>query len=121
VPVIIDNLGALSFCGQVALMAGTGVLIAPHGAALANLMFMPAHAAVIELFPYLMKKNTYRHLASLMGLHYHPVYSWDLLPLNRTEFSGVDLMGDKYYYERCVLVNITSYDALLEHACNEMR
>lgn len=30
-------------------MAGTGILIAPHGAHLANIMFLPAHAVVIEV------------------------------------------------------------------------
>ena len=43
---------------QVELMAGTGILIAPHGAHLANTMFLPARAAVIELFPPVMKKGT---------------------------------------------------------------
>jgi capsular polysaccharide biosynthesis protein len=37
-------------------MAGTGILIAAHGAALVNSMFLPQHAAVIEIFPFLMKK-----------------------------------------------------------------
>ena len=48
-------------------MSGTGLLIAPHGAHLANLAFMPARSAVIELFPPLMKKNTYRNLAAAFG------------------------------------------------------
>ena len=30
------------------LMSRTGILIAPHGAALANAMFLPQHAVVIE-------------------------------------------------------------------------
>jgi capsular polysaccharide biosynthesis protein len=33
----------------VELMAGTGILIAPHGAHLANAMFMPQRSAVIEV------------------------------------------------------------------------
>lgn len=39
-------------------MAGTGILIAAHGAALVNSMFLPQHAVVIEIFPYFMKKMT---------------------------------------------------------------
>lgn len=62
-------------------MAGTGILVAGHGAALVNSIFLPQvrgyrqrgdnvcmqhivcpfalqHAVVIELFPYLMKKWT---------------------------------------------------------------
>ena len=40
-------------------MAGTGILIAAHGAALVNAMFLPQHAVVIEMFPYYLKKMTY--------------------------------------------------------------
>ncbi len=117
---VVNTMGKMSFRDQVSMMAHTGILIAPHGAALANAMFLPAHSAVIELFPYLMKKNTYRHLCAMMDLHYFPVYSWELLPLNRTEFYGVELMGEQYFYDKCVKTNITSYDALTEHACNAM-
>ncbi len=46
----------MSLSPQVELMATTGILIAPHGAHLGNILFLPAHAAVIEVFPYLMKK-----------------------------------------------------------------
>ena len=95
---LVPNMGALSFDQQVELMAGTGILIAPHGAHLANVMFLPAHAVVVEMFPYLMKKNTYRHLASMMDVHYMPIYSWELLPLNYTQFYGVQLMAEQYYY-----------------------
>ena len=42
----------------VELMGGTGILIAAHGAALVNAMFLPQHAVVIEIFPFLMKKMT---------------------------------------------------------------
>jgi hypothetical protein len=49
------------------------------------------------------------------------VYSWELLPpeLNTT-FYGVALMQEKYYWDNCVKVNISSYEALMEHACNAM-
>ena len=45
----INTMAKLSFSDQVQLMANTGILIAPHGAALANIMFLPAHAVVIEV------------------------------------------------------------------------
>lgn len=57
---VLDGMGNLTFPAQVEAMAGTGVLLAPHGAALANAMFLPSHAVVIEMFPFGMKKNTYR-------------------------------------------------------------
>jgi hypothetical protein len=73
---------------------------------------------VIELFPHLMKKNTYRYLASQLDLHYFPIFSWKLLPRNYTQFYGVALMNEMYFWENCIAVNITSYDALNFHACN---
>jgi len=36
---------------QVEIMAGTGILIAAHGAGLTNMMYLPAKAVVIEVFP----------------------------------------------------------------------
>jgi hypothetical protein len=120
---MVSTMATLSFEEQVQLMAGTGLLIAPHGAHLQNIMFLPAHAAVIELWPFLMKKSTYRHLATQLDLHYFPVYSWDLLPMtpfNCKTFYGVELMNKSYYYDHCVALNISSYEALTEHACNAM-
>ena len=115
---LVPSLGKLSFEQQVELMANTGILIAPHGAALANIMFLPAHAVVIEMFPYLMKKNTYRYLTNLVDVHYYPMYSWDLLDHNETSFYGVRLMNEMYFWKTCVATNMSAYDALLYHACN---
>ena len=55
---IIQDLGKLPFKEVVQKMAGTGILIAAHGAALVNAMFLPQHAVVVEIFPYYMKKMT---------------------------------------------------------------
>jgi len=115
---LVTTMAKLSFADQVQLMSNTGVIIAPHGAALANIMYLPAHAAVIEMFPYLMKKNTYRYLSSILDLHYFPLYSWELLSANHSEFYGVNLMQEMYFYDNCVKKNITSFDALNAHACN---
>lgn len=114
----VNSMAKLSFAEQVHLMAGTGILIAPHGAALANIMFLPAHAVVIEMFPYLMKKNTYRYLSHLFDLVYYPLYSWELLSPNTTGYYGVELMNEMYFYNNCVATNISSFDALNVHACN---
>jgi Glycosyltransferase 61 len=118
---IVPNMASLSFAEQVSLMADTGILIASHGAHMANVMFLPAKSVVIELFPYLMKKNTYRHIASLLDITYLPLFSWEVLPQSRKkDFYGVELFGQEYFYNKCVLTNISSYDALSEHACNAM-
>ncbi len=42
----------LTFSEQVQALASADVLIAPHGAAMANLMFMPPWAVVVELRPH---------------------------------------------------------------------
>jgi hypothetical protein len=52
----------LTFKEQVDVMRTSGVVIAIHGAALTNSMFLPKHAAVIEIFPfgvYDVKKHDY--------------------------------------------------------------
>ena len=46
---VAPNMGTMSFKEQVELMAGTGILIAPHGAHLTNSMFLPVHSVVIEV------------------------------------------------------------------------
>ena len=48
----ITEMGLLTFQEQVAAMADTGILLAVHGAGLANVMFMPAHSVVIEVRPF---------------------------------------------------------------------
>jgi hypothetical protein len=65
-----------------------------------------------------MKKSTYRYLSNLVDLHYYPLYSWTLLPINMTQFYGVELMNELYFWKQCVATNISSYDALNVHACN---
>ena len=45
----VEDMGRLSFKQQILKMAGTGILVAAHGAALVNSMFMPQHAVVIEV------------------------------------------------------------------------
>ena len=116
--VIIGRMDHMTFAQQVDIMAGTGILIACHGAALMNTMFMPAHAVVIELFPPLMKINVYRNLAATMGLMYMPVYTRQALPVNFTQFMGSQIMARPEYAAACTANNITSYDAMLQRWCN---
>lgn len=65
------QLEALSAQAQIALFAQAAVIIAPHGAGLANLVFAPAGSTLIELFlpndvlPY------YRAIAQHIGVHYY--------------------------------------------------
>ena len=114
---VVDRMDALSFAEQVRLMAGTGLLIAPHGAHLANMAFLPARAAVMELFPPLLKKNGYRYTAQLFNLHYFAVYSRQLLPPNVTGYFGQEVMAMPQFHEECIATNVSSYEALTQSYC----
>lgn len=115
----VGSLGRKSFTDQVTIMSQTGILIGPHGAGLANSIFLPAHAVVVELFSIMMKKWSYSNLAATAGLLYFPVYGWDTLPANySSSFYGVQLMQDNYFKDNCLKTNISSYDANTMHACN---
>jgi len=116
--VVIPDMGRLGFEEQVRAMAETGILVAAHGAALANLVFLPAHAVVIELFPYGMKKLTYANIASLADVAYFPLYASQRPPPGDDEESA-NLFYSKYYYKNCAKQNLTSFDAIATHACNQ--
>jgi len=57
---VVEHLGKIPFKSVVATMAGTGILIAAHGAALVNAMFLPQHAVVIRDLPLLHEKDDVR-------------------------------------------------------------
>lgn len=71
----ITSMGSLDARGQIEAMADTGILIATHGAALANMMYLPAHAVVVEMFPYVMYGSMYRDLAAASNLFYYSIRS----------------------------------------------
>ena len=60
---------------QVRAMAESGILVAVHGAALTNVIFMPANAVLIEVFPWNYRSFLYRDLAWKAGLQYYPMSS----------------------------------------------
>jgi hypothetical protein len=63
----------LTFAEQVASMAGAGVVVAPHGAGLANTVFMPPGGHVIEITSGEWWSNAFRRIAHARG------HSYDLL------------------------------------------
>ena len=117
---IVDNLSRLSFEEQVSLMARTGILIAPHGAALTNIMFLPAHAAVIELFPYGLRRTHYNEIANTLSLLYYPVYSLTKLPPTTDDNDVAKILYSKGYYENCVKPNTTVFDGISVHECHQV-
>jgi len=62
--------GKLSVAEQAGLFSAAKWVVAPHGAGLANLVFAPSGARVIELLPPESRNPCYQHLARACGLLY---------------------------------------------------
>ena len=65
----IDPAG-MSIGEQIAAFAGASHIVAPHGAALASVVFAPAHASLLEMFPASYGTAAYYVLAAGLGLDY---------------------------------------------------
>ena len=83
--------GGLPLREQIAVVESTRVFVAMHGAVFANLIFLPADAVVVQLWPYLCAdvSDSQERLADVLGL---PYYSWenrdaDAAFINIEEFS----------------------------------
>ncbi len=63
----------LTFAEQVRLFASARVIVSPHGAALANIVFADAGTRIIELFHPDTKSAIYQELARYGGLEYRAV------------------------------------------------
>jgi len=70
VDVTVVQLESFSYAEQLALLARTDVLVGAHGSGLANLMFLPRKAGLVEIFPYVFSRPTYGVLAKRFGLGY---------------------------------------------------
>jgi len=112
----IQEMGHLSFAEQVAAMSRTGILVAIHGAGLTNAVFLPAHAVVIEVFPYVMYASMYRDLAASAGLYYYRVQS--LKPPNVS--GAAALLYEDAFVNQCdgEVRHISSPAAFLDYECN---
>ena len=118
---IIPELGQLSPEAQVAAMARTGVLIAPHGAALMNVMFLPQHAVLIELHPPLHQRNTYGNIAHMAGLKPVEIHCRDrLVDGDYDAVYGARLQADPVFVRDCLgpeAPNISGFDAAVIGPC----
>ena len=72
---VVTDLEELAWGQQVALMAGTGILLTTHGGALTNIAFMPRGAVVIEVMPFLVAASMYAELAAQLGLRHYRLVS----------------------------------------------
>jgi capsular polysaccharide biosynthesis protein len=62
-----------SWAEQIALFQAARVVVAPHGASLANLVFCAPGTRVVELFARDYVNPCYWRVAALSGLDYRPV------------------------------------------------
>jgi Glycosyltransferase 61 len=62
--------GTLTFTEQVATFASADVIVGPHGAGLANALFMPRGSTMLELHHANFGRPWYRRLAETLGLRY---------------------------------------------------
>jgi hypothetical protein len=65
--------GELSVAEQIRTFATANLIVAPHGAALANIIFAPPESALVELFPAGCLLPDYWRLASSVGMRYRYV------------------------------------------------
>lgn len=59
--------GELSVAEQIALFRSASIVVAPHGAALTNMVFAPADCAIVEIFGENYINGCYWALASILG------------------------------------------------------
>ena len=64
------RLETLPFIEQVELFANTELVVAPHGAGLANIVFLPEASSVVEMFPRTYVNPCYWRIASALGCSY---------------------------------------------------
>ena len=78
------HLEALTWAQQISAFSGAKVIVSPHGAGLANLVFCRAGTKVIELFHRAYVNGCYWQLAALKGLDYLPLVQCSGEPLTQT-------------------------------------
>ncbi len=80
---------------QIAVFRAARVVVAPHGAGLANLVFCAPGARVVELVGRGYFNPTFWRLAALRGLDYRPLVSGDGERLGETrEFNRADIVAE---------------------------
>lgn len=83
----------LAFKDQLHLFQRTDILIGMHGAGLANIVYTPPEAAVIELIPYTWRAQEYFNLAGITGRGYF--YWRNTIKTNHIEPDCVELAQKK--------------------------
>ncbi len=70
----IRQLEGMTIAEQQALFGSARVVVAEHGAALTNIVWCPANAAVVDIHPTVPAMPCFKILAELRGVRYLPVF-----------------------------------------------
>lgn len=92
-----------SLAEQAELMGSAECVVAPHGAAMANIVFMPRDALVVELRYRNWPTDMYAHLATTAGLRYHSLFGTEPATprwLGRPQQIDADTVADVRALER---------------------
>jgi hypothetical protein len=79
--------GALPLAEQIALFSSADVIVAPHGAALTNVMFMPVGGRVVEIYSSSHLEPCFFDLARVAGLRHTGVLGPAVTPAWDSDFS----------------------------------
>ncbi|WP_123812044.1 DUF563 domain-containing protein [Mangrovimonas sp. DI 80] len=78
----------ISYLEQIKLFSNAEWLVAPHGAGLTNMLYMPKGAQVLELFSKNTLRRCYFTMAQTLGIQYHSLF---LMPSDELK-TGTDLI-----------------------------
>jgi capsular polysaccharide biosynthesis protein len=110
------DFATMTFREQVVAMSKAKLLIAPHGAGLSNVMFMPAGGAVIELTSSRsFLPDLYGKIAHACGLRLFLLPGTKTIPGLAKEWKNCQKTFDCRHQFRCPFeVDIPRFDALLQ-------
>jgi len=99
--------GELSVADQIRVFASAEVIVAPHGAALANLMFCKPNARLLEIFSPNYVNPLYRYICAQVGVdYYYLIGRGDRVPI----LSG---FGDVGYRVEPITVDMDDFLGML--------
>jgi hypothetical protein len=116
----IGRMDFLPMAQQVQAMARSGIVVAPHGAHLTNMAFMPAGAHVLEVVPPGQKTITYASLAGRCGLGYRVLQARATMPAEFTHLWAGRIANDPVLRAECIVYNVTGFDVQLRSMCQRL-
>ena len=104
--------GEMPVSDQIRMFASADVIVAPHGAALANLMFCKPNARLLELFSPNYVNPLYRYICAQVGVdYYYLIGQGERVPIE----SG---FGDAGYRIEPITVDLKDFLGLLHRVLN---